>query len=433
MYPRVAIVGRPNVGKSTLINRIVGRRTAIVEEKPGVTRDRNVLQAEWVGREFEVIDTGGFLTRGDSLTQKVSKQAERAIGDADVVILVVDATTAITKEDEQVARIVQRANKPTLVVANKVDDPGREVDIHEFVSLGLGWPIGVSALHGRGSGDMLDALVALLPEVAPTQSTPSNELAVAIAGRPNVGKSTLFNRLVGDERAIVHDEPGTTRDTIDTVIETPEGPVRFVDTAGLRRRAKIDEQTEYYSMVRTLQAVDHSDAVLFVIDSTVGVTNQDQRLAERIDAAGSFVVIVLNKIDLLDAEGRAELMKQTKRELAFVEYAPIVKISAMSGKGVQQLLPAVWAARSAYEQRVPTAALNKVIREAQAAHPAPTVGRRRPRILYATQGAANPPTFTLFATHKLPQTYLRYVERKIREDCDLGATPMKLRVRLRNK
>jgi GTP-binding protein len=293
----------------------------------------------------------------------------------------------------------------------------------------------VSALHGRGSGDLLDAIVAALPPDSP--ETPADEppgaFSVAIVGRPNVGKSTLFNRLVGDDRAVVHDEPGTTRDSIDTVIETDDGPLRFVDTAGMRRRSRVDEPTEYYSLVRALDAVDRADAALFVIDATEGVTHQDQRLAERVDAAGTAAIVVLNKWDLTDAEQRRDVMDQAADRLAFLGYAPVVKISALTGRNIRHVLPALREAEAAYHRRVPTAALNRVVADAQQRHPPPAVRKRRPRVLYATQGASEPPTFTLFATHALPETYLRYLERRIRDAFDLGPTPMKLRVRLRNR
>jgi GTPase len=436
--PVVAVVGRPNVGKSTLVNRFVGRRDAIVEEKPGVTRDRKMLEADWNGRSFTVVDTGGWLapTSGDGaepLARQVSRQAERAVADADVILLVVDVNVGITEEDAQVAHVLQRADKPVLLVANKADDERRENEAWSFARLGLGTPHAVSAIHGRGSGDLLDALVDALPPTAPEPEPDDDKIfSVAIVGRPNVGKSTLFNRIVGDERSIVHDMPGTTRDAVDTVVETEDGPLRFVDTAGMRRRSKIDEPTEYFSLVRALQAVDRSDAALLVVDAHEGVSHQDQRLAERVDAAGTAVVIVLNKWDLLDAEGRAKAKIDVADRLAFLAYAPVLTVSALTGKMMQRVLPALRQAEEAYHQRVPTAALNRVIRDAQASHPPPASKRHRARVLYATQGANDPPTFTLFATHEVPPTYIRYLERKIREAFDLGPTPVKMRVRRRN-
>jgi GTP-binding protein len=452
--PVVAIVGRPNVGKSTLLNRIIGRRAAIVEERPGVTRDRKDVDADWLGRPFRLVDTGGWMARGTDLDEKVSAQSERAIADADVVLLIVDVVTGATEDDAEVAELLRRSGKPVLLVVNKVDDTGREHQMWELLSLGLGDPYPVSALHGRGTGDLLDKIVELLPDdidaeavddlaaagrgVESTErgdaeggasSEVENSVSVAIMGRPNVGKSTLFNRLIGDDRSVVHDLPGTTRDTIDTVVETDLGPLRLVDTAGMRRRSRIDEGTEYYSLVRALQAVDEADVALLVIDATEGVTGQDQRLAERIDAAGCPIVVILNKWELLDAEQRADVRWQVSDKLRFVGDAPVLQISALSGKGVHKLFPALAASVDAYHRRIPTSRVNAVLREAQAAQPAPGGAR----VLYATQGAAEPPTFTLFVNRELPRTYMRYLERKLREAFDLGATPVKLRVRRRGE
>ncbi|MEW6153470.1 MAG: ribosome biogenesis GTPase Der [Actinomycetota bacterium] len=438
--PVVAVVGRPNVGKSTLVNRIVGRREAIVEEQPGVTRDRKELAADWRGRDFLIVDTGGWLATTDVLDAKVSAQAERAISEADVVVFVVDATVGVTEEDDRVAAILRRTGRPVIVVANKVDSEQREPDAWALARLGLGTPLAVSALHGRGSGDLLDAVVdALGPEPGPTadladdgdRSAPEGDRdasvpSVAIVGRPNVGKSTLFNRLIGDERSVVHDQPGTTRDTIDTVVETPHGMFRFVDTAGMRRKSRIDEGPEYYSLVRALQAIDHARAALLVIDASAGVTHQDQRLAERVDAAGTAVVIVLNKWDLLDAEQRALVTIDVADRLGFLGYAPVLKVSASSGKGAHRILPALDEALTSSARRVPTRELNQLIQSAQAAQPAPGA-----KVLYATQGAADPPTFTLFTNRALPPSYLRYLERRIREHFDFGPTPVKVRVRRR--
>ncbi len=432
--PLVAVVGRPNVGKSTLVNRILGRREAIVEERPGVTRDRKVVEADWAGRRFTIVDTGGWLAGGDALDGLVSRQAERAIAGAAVVLFVVDATVGRTDEDERVAALLRRSGRPVLVVANKVDSDNREADIWDFVPFGLGDPWPVSALHGRGTGDLLDEIVGHLPppQESGPPAPPDEEgeahavPAVAIVGRPNVGKSTLFNTLIGDERSIVHDLPGTTRDTIDTVLETADGPMRFIDTAGMRRKSRIEDGPEYFSLVRSLQAIDAADAALLVIDATAVVTHQDQRLADRIDAAGSPVVIVLNKWDLVATDDRDQILVDVADRLGFLAYAPVLKVSAMTRLGVHKLLPSLTQAIEAYHRRVPTRELNEVIARAQAAHTPPGG-----RVLYATQGATDPPTFTLFSTKAVPAPYLRYLEHQIRDHFGFGPTPLKLRVRRR--
>ena len=490
--PLVAIVGRPNVGKSTLVNRLLGRREAIVQEQPGVTRDRKYVECEWLGHRFRVVDTGGWLADtaegAAPLARQISEQAEKAMEEADVIVMVVDVTVGITEEDARVASLLRRTDKPVLVVANKADHPNRDTDAWEFSALGLGDPIVMSAMHGRLTDVLLDALLPHLPEppegweasedaldleevtapFAEDEETsddddlddddlegseddddglgglparregddrdlddPGRAFAVAIVGRPNVGKSTLFNRLIGDERSIVHDAAGTTRDSIDTLVETEAGILRFVDTAGIRRRARIDESVEWYSMVRALRSVDQADAALLVIDATQGVTHQDQRLAERVDGAGCAVVILLNKWDLIDPDDREYVIADLGHKLSFIGYAPVLRISALSGKGVHKILPAVRQAKAEYRRRVPTAKLNEVLAAAQQRQPPPLERGHRPRILYATQGATDPPTFTLFATRDLPPTYLRYLERMIRESFAFGPTPIKLRVRRR--
>ncbi len=431
--PVVAVVGRPNVGKSTLVNRIIGRRETIVEELPGVTRDRKQVEGEWLGHRFTLIDTGGWLAGGDDLDEKVSRQSEKAIVDADLVLLVVDAIVGTTPDDERVAMLLRRLDTPVIVVANKCDDKSHEAGIWDLMGLGLGDPYPVSSLHGLGTGDLLDAVVAQLPESDDDFFDVDTEVderlfSVALVGRPNVGKSTLFNHLIGEERAVVHDLPGTTRDAIDTVVETDTGPIRFVDTAGMRRKARIDADTEYYSLVRALNAVDKSDVALLVIDSTIGVTHQDQRLAERVDGAGCPVVILLNKWELLDTDRREKIADEVERKLAFLGGAPVLRISALTGKGVDRLWPSLQTAVGDYRTRIPTRDVNKAIRAAQAAQPAP----RGARVLYATQGATDPPTFTLFANREIPRTYLRYLERSLRETFDLGSTPIKIRVRKRS-
>jgi len=446
--PTVVIVGRPNVGKSTLFNRIIGEQAAIVEDRPGVTRDRKEMEAEWLGTYFRLVDTGGWLPAGSELDEKVSRQVEAAVKQADVVLFVVDASTGVTEDDESVANWLRRLKSPVLLITNKADNERRENDRWEFLSLGLGDPIPVSALHGRRAGDLLDEVVRLFPEGSGTRDDEADAIPVdddgerlwnpddvppprvAIVGRPNVGKSTLFNRLVGEDRSVVHDMAGTTRDSIDTVVDTPDGPIVFVDTAGMRRRSRIDDSAEYYSMVRALRSIDDADIALLVIDATEGVTSQDQRLAERIDASGCPIVVMLNKWELIDdADQRLEITAEVTRKLYFVGDAPILKISALTGKGVHKLRPVLQEAIEQYHRRVPTRDVNRVISDAQQRQPA----GHGLKVMYALQGATDPPTFTLFVNRELPQTYLRYLERSIREAFDFGSTPIKLRVRMRSE
>ncbi len=445
--PTVVIVGRPNVGKSTLFNRFVGSQQAIVEDRPGVTRDRKEMEATWLSVPFNVVDTGGWLPQGSELEDKVSRQVESAVRTADLVIFVVDAVSGLTEDDSSIAAWLRRTDRQILLVTNKADNDRREIERWEFLQLGLGDPYAVSALHGRRSGDLLDEVIARLPNTAAIHAAEDHvELddegeevvtisapkapRVAIVGRPNVGKSTLFNRLVGANRSVVHDMPGTTRDAVDTLVETDEGPIVFVDTAGMRRKAKIDDAAEYYSLVRALRAVDESDIAMLVIDATEGVTAQDQRLAERIDIAGCPIVVVLNKWELLDdAENRLDVTNRMQEMLGFVGDAPVLKISALTGKGVNKLLPILHETIGRYHKRVPTKDVNKVILAAQAKQPAP----HGARVMYSLQGASDPPTFTLFANKEIPPTYLRFLERSLREAFDFGSVPIKLRVRKRSK
>ncbi len=435
--PMVVIAGRPNVGKSSLVNRIVGSRAAVVEEEQGVTRDRKVLTAEWSGVPFSIMDTGGWLAAGDVLEAKVSEQAERALAEADVVLMVVDVTTGVTEEDLAAAKVIRRAGPPVRLVVTKVDDANREAAAWEFVSLGLGDPYPVSAVHGRGTGDLLDEVVRLFPSAAEEEplvpgsaeeTTDPGTPRVAIIGRPNVGKSTLFNQLLGEERSIVHDMPGTTRDAIDTVVETPDGPVCFIDTAGLRRPSKTDRGTEQHSTMRALRALERADVAILVIDATIGASHQDQRLAERIGVSGCPAIVALNKWDQVPTDQRDDVLAGVGDRLAFLGSAPVLKISALSGKGVHRILPALRDSVEAYHQRVSTGALNRAVQELQSRQAAP-----RARIRYIVQGAIDPPTFTLFTNGRLPPTYIRYIERGLREKFEFGATPMKLRVRIGGK
>jgi len=427
--PQVVIVGRPNVGKSSLVNRLAGKRVTVVEEHRGVTRDRKAVEVEWGGLTFDVVDTGGWLEAGDSLEAKVSKQAEAALATADLVLLVVDVTTGMVDEDTHAARWALRSGRPVLLVVNKVDDAQHEASSWEFLGLGAGDPHTVSAQHGRGTGDLLDEIVArleenrIVDEVADADD--DGALRVAIVGRPNVGKSTLFNQLIGEERSVVHDLPGTTRDAIDTLVSTDVGLIRFIDTAGMRRRAKTEAGLETYAVLRSLDALDRSDIAILVIDATVGATGQDQRLAERISAAGCPSLVVLNKWELVAVDERDSVLATVGEKLAFLGDAPVMKTTATSGKGVHRILPALAIAAADYQKRVPTGALNRAIRDLQVKQPAPTG-----KIRYAVQGATEPPTFTLFIAGRLPQTYLRYVERSLRERFSLGSQPLRVRVRI---
>ena len=473
--PKVAIIGRPNVGKSTLLNRIAGRRVAIVEARPGVTRDRKEVVVDWQGWEFLLIDTGGWLQAGSDIDHKVSAQSEYAISTANLLLFVVDATLGVTQEDADMAAFLHRQHVPVLLVSNKADSPRQEAMAWEFVNLGFGNPWPLSALHGRGTADVLDEVVKQIynPETtsdtaAPSDSaistpatsdtahtdaaisdtshtdpaisntshtdsattnTPSTDVtvSVAIVGMPNVGKSTLFNKFVGEARSVVHDEPGTTRDSVDSIVQTELGPIRFVDTAGLRRKARIDQETERYAALRALRSIDQADIVLLIIDATKGITHQDLRLAERVDNAGCPVLLLLNKWELLTTEQRATVKDDVQRRLSFVGDGSVFPITALSGRGIQKIFPALSGVVEDYRKRVPTRLVNKTIREAQAAHSAPGGAR----VLYATQGATDPPTFLLFVNRKLPPTYVRYLERKLREEFSFGATPLRMRVRLR--
>ena len=445
--PVVAVVGRPNVGKSTLFNRIVGEQSAIVEDRPGITRDRLQQQAEWLGARFCVVDTGGWMPGARGLDASVARQVESAVEHADVVLLVVDVAVGVSDDDLALADWLRRGDHDVLVVANKSDNDAREHARWEFLALGMGDPIPVSALHGRRAGDLLDVVVEHLGgapqpdelDVAdpfadvdgvPWSAEAGRPPRVAIVGRPNVGKSTLFNRLAGTDRSVVHDLPGTTRDAVDTLVETQDGPIVYVDTAGMRRRSKIDDSAEYYSLVRSLRAIDDADIALLVVDATEGVTGQDQRLAERVDASGCPILILLNKWDLVtDPEQRRELLTEMARKLAFLGEAPVLRISALTGRGLARLRPTLGDSIAQYHRRVPTRDVNKVIAAAQQRQPAGAGAK----VLYAVQGATDPPTFTLFVNRQLPRPYLRFLERSIREAFDFGSTPLKLRVRKRQR
>lgn len=432
--PVVAVVGRPNVGKSSLVNRVLGRREAIVEATPGVTRDRNAFVAKWRSRDFEIVDTGGLEVGMKGLEARAAEQAKLAIEYADVIMFVVDAQGGLLNDDLLVAEVLRRAAKPVLVVANKVDDSSHEPDAAEFFKLGLGEPVPVSALHGRNSGDLLDILIERLPE---TDSAAGGDwAAMAIVGRPNVGKSSLLNALAGEERALVDPAPGTTRDPVDTRLALDDGrTLRVVDTAGMRRRVAIKDPLEYFSFLRSRKTLTRVDAVILVVDVSEGATGSDQRIAEEVLTAGRACVVALNKWDLATDEptDRVRLESALEEQLRFLGWATKLRTSAVTGRGVDRLLPAVAGAIESHRRRVTTAELNRVLGDAQAERPHPRVRGRSARILYGVQTGASPPTFLLFTTQRLERSYLRFLEHKLRAAFDLEGTPVRIDVKLRSR
>jgi GTP-binding protein len=429
--PVLAVVGRPNVGKSTLVNRILGRREAVVEDVPGVTRDRVAYNANWNGKRFTLLDTGGWQRDARGMAARIAEQAELAVSAADAVLLVVDATVGITDEDASVARVLQRAGKPVIVAANKVDDVRAEPGVAELWQLGLGEPHPVSALHGRGSGDLLDAVLLALPATPPVPETDSGPRRVALVGKPNVGKSSLLNRLVGSERVLVDAVAGTTRDPVDSLVELDGEVWRFVDTAGLRRRAREASGADYYATLRTNAAIEAAEVALVLLDSDAPITEQDQRVIGGVIETGRALVLAFNKADLVDADRRLELDKQTERELARVGWAPRINISAVTGRGVHRIGPALRDALAGWETRVPTAELNAFIGDLVAATPPPVRGGKAPRVLFATQPGVCPPRFVLFTTGPLEASYRRFIERRLRERYGFRGSPVEVSIRPR--
>ncbi len=432
--PVVAIVGRPNVGKSTFVNRVLGRRAAVVEEKPGVTRDRREFRAEWSGRNFLIVDTGGWEVGGDQLTEGIRGQAEAALKGADMIVFIADASTVFTEDDRAMARLVQASGLPHVLVANKADGPAAEADLDHLWTLGLGEPRPISALQGRNVGDLLDEIIAALPPDAEGAPEDPERPTLAIIGRPNVGKSTLLNKLLGSERVLVSPIPGTTRDPIDVVVDLDGLSVTMYDTAGIRRRARVDEETEFYSVIRAKQALQESDVVLFVIDATEGVTHQEQRLAEEIRGAGAGVVVILNKWDIAEDEEKWWVEDGVGDRLAFISWAPVLRMSALTGARIKRIGPAVQAVLDARRTRIRTPVLNRFIRTLQEAHPPPVRKGRRPKILYAVQAGTEPPTIVLFIRGgEIGPDYLRFVEGRLRSEYEFFGSPIRLIARTRTK
>jgi GTP-binding protein len=431
--PVVAVIGRPNVGKSTLVNRVLGRREAVVEDVPGVTRDRVAYEAEWAGRAFTVLDTGGWQPDARGMAARIAAAAELAVEAADIVLLVVDATVGITEVDAAVSRVLQRSGRPIVLAANKVDSAHAEPEVAALWALGVGVPIPVSALHGRGSGDLLDAVVAALPEEPAAIGPTDGPRRVALIGRPNVGKSSLLNQLVGTERALVDAEAGTTRDPVDSLLEIDGTTWRFVDTAGLRRRVHEASGAEYYSSLRTSAAIDAAEVVLLLLDASEPISDQDLRVADRIVEAGRALVIAMNKWDLVDGDRREQLDREIEREMARFGWAARLNISALTGRGVQRLAPALEAALESWRMRVPTGELNAYLSSVVAATPPPVRGGKQPKILFATQPGVEPPRFVLFTSGPLEASYRRFLERRLRERYGFAGTPIDLGVKAREK
>jgi GTP-binding protein len=423
--PIVAVVGRPNVGKSTLVNRIIGSRSAVVEERSGVTRDRREYEADWAGRDFILVDTGGWEIKPDGdLNRSIREQAEGAVSGADAVLLVVDGTTELTDDDTGVISILRSADIPIVLAANKIDDETSDWNIDRFWGLGLGEPRGVSAYHGRGVGDLLDEVVAVLPE----QSRLAKEdpfPRIAIVGRPNVGKSTLLNHLLGEERVIVSEVPGTTRDPIDVDVEIDGQTYRIVDTAGIRRKPQITEDADFYAVLRAREALQDADIALLMIDSREGVTHQDQRIASEIVEAGAGILILLNKWDAIDEEQREITERSLPDRFGFISWAPVLRLSALTGSRVGRLGGVIEAVLETRALRIPTGPLNRDIRRWTQAHPAPVRKGRRPKLHYVVQAGTAPPTFVIFISGgDLGDDYKRFLENRLRDEYDFVGNPI---------
>ncbi len=426
--PIVAIVGRPNTGKSTLLNRMVGKRQAIVEDLPGTTRDRNMADVTWQGVEFTVVDTGGLeLLPASTIARGVKVQVETAIDEAKVILLLVDAINGVTPSDLEIADRLRKVGKPLIVVANKADNTRLETEALEFYELGLGEPFAVSAHHGRGVADLLDRITDLLPRVPPAVTAPE-VIKVAIAGRPNVGKSMLLNTLVGEDRAIVDEMPGTTRDTVDTMFDFQGQNVLIIDTAGIRRRGRVQSGIERYSVARTLRAIDRADIVLLVLDATEIATAQDAHVAGYIQQAAKGIVIIVNKWDLIEDKDESGWNKTIKMHFKFASFAPILYTSAKSGQGVDKIMPEVCHVYRERLKRLPTSAVNNIVQQAVASHIRPKNRGKEFKVFYATQADVNPPTFVFFTNDArlIHFSYRRFLENRLRQAYEFTGTPLRL-------
>jgi GTP-binding protein len=432
--PVLAIVGRPNVGKSALVNRILGRRAAVVEDVPGVTRDRVTYRAEWEGREFTLVDTGGWEPDAAGLDAAVAAQAEIAVDLADAVLFVVDATVGATATDERVVRMLRAGNKPVRVVANKVDDARLEPLVAELWNLGLGEPWPVSALHGRGVADLLDDVMRILPkESAVARPDLGGPRRVAIVGRPNVGKSSLLNKAAQEDRVVVSDVAGTTRDPVDEQIELGGRVWRFVDTAGIRRRTHLSQGADFYASLRTQAALERAEVAVVVLDVSQPISEQDVRIVDLVLESGRALVLAYNKWDLLDDDRRRYLEREIEQDLGHVSWAPRVNISARTGRHLEKLVPALETALRSWDTRIPTGRFNAFLAELVAAHPHPVRGGKQPRILFGTQASTRPPTFVLFTTGFLDPGYRRYIQRRLRELFGFEGTPIVVNMRVRER
>jgi len=430
--PKVAVIGRPNVGKSTLVNRIIGRREAIVEDTPGVTRDKVKYEAEWNGRRFILIDTGGWEMAPEGISEKITAGSESAIAEADVILFVIDAQVGALDEDSSLLDLLRKSHKKTVLAANKVDGPNEETLAHSLWNLGLGEPRFVSALHGRGAGDLMDYLVSVLPEVGSEQADDGYR-RIALIGRPNVGKSSLLNALAGQSRVIVDDAAGTTRDPVDELIEIGGSTWRFIDTAGIRKRANQDSGTDYYASLRTATALERAEVAVVVLDASTPLTEQDLRIVTMVEEAGRALVIVMNKWDLVDEDRQIQIDKELERNLERYPWAQRVNVSALTGWHRDRLAPALRTALSSWEKRVPTSKLNSFLGALVAATPPPVRGGKQPKIRFATQAAICPPKFVVFASEFVETGYRRFIERRLREEFGFPGTPVEVAVKVKER